>query len=51
MFRHALIWSTLLATVLVPRSSAAQLAPTGTHYAGRPSDTGLPVLRAGVVSV
>ena len=40
MLRHALIWSTLLATVLVSRPSHAQLAPTGTHYAGRPSDTG-----------
>jgi hypothetical protein len=26
--------------LLVPGAAHAQLAPTGTHYAGRPSDTG-----------
>jgi len=40
MLRHALIWSTLLAVALFSPTSEAQLAPTGTHYAGRTSDTG-----------
>ena len=30
----------LLCVSMVPRETAAQLAPTGEHYAGRPSDTG-----------
>src|SRR5688500_10774982 len=35
------VWLTSLAlTLLWPRGGAAQLAPTGAHYAGRPSDTG-----------
>ncbi len=30
----------LAVALLVPRSGVAQIAPTGAHYAGRPSDTG-----------
>ena len=33
-------WSVLLAVGLAPRTGAAQLAPTGGHYASRPSDSG-----------
>jgi len=41
MSKQVLAWLTLFAvTVLWERPSSAQLAPTGTHYAGRPSDTG-----------
>ena len=37
--RNYLVLLTLL-LLMWPRQSAAQLAPTGAHYAGRPSDTG-----------
>lgn len=30
----------MAATLLWPRTGAAQIAPTGVHYAGRPTDTG-----------
>ena len=34
-----LVWS-ILAVLLTPLTAAAQLAPTGGHYAARASDTG-----------
>jgi hypothetical protein len=41
MSKQLFVWLTLFAmTSLWSRPSAAQLAPTGAHYAGRPSDTG-----------
>ena len=41
MSKQFSVWLTLFAmTSLWSRPSAAQLAPTGAHYAGRPSDTG-----------
>ena len=41
MFKQLLAWLALIsAIVLPPRSGAAQIAPTGVHYAGRASDTG-----------
>src|SRR4051812_21275532 len=41
MSKQVLAWLTLiLAMVGWERQSSAQLAPTGTHYAGRASDTG-----------
>jgi hypothetical protein len=41
MSKQLFVWLSLFAmTSLWSRPSAAQLAPTGAHYAGRPSDTG-----------
>ena len=41
MTKQLLAWLTLLSTaLLLPSSAEAQIAPTGAHYAGRPSDTG-----------
>jgi hypothetical protein len=42
-FHRATCFTMLIASTIAglwPRTSAAQLAPTGTHYAGRASDTG-----------
>lgn len=39
-FRQLAALIVFSAALLVSRSSAAQIAPTGAHYAGRPSDTG-----------
>ncbi len=38
--RTILVWFALALTLLWPKIGAAQLAPTGPHYAGRASDTG-----------